>query len=175
MNRNIFLTILILFAALKFGTAIPAGRMYKNSDIDKIKLQNTEIPKGFMYGKIPPFAKKVLLSNPWKFNRIAINKLTKRIYPGGSAYSIDKIHMSIITKKDAPFGDDIVCYIIIYRDMSAAKKETTKLKKFIKYNKDRTILLHKKNMNIFLHVDNVENFNYIQKMANQLKLRMETV
>jgi hypothetical protein len=59
-------------------------------------------------------------------DRPAIKKLTARIYPGGDYNRIRGMHMTIMSRKKNPYGDDIVCYIILYKDASSAKEELKK-------------------------------------------------
>ena len=128
-----------------------------------------------MYGLIPEFAKKLLKSNPWYMDNTAIKKLSDKIYPGGNYTRITSIHVTIIAKNETPHGDDIVCYIIQYKDMGSAKEEIRKIAEYIGYNRDRAILNVKDNIVVFLHVDDTNNFHYIQEMDRKIKDRMNNL
>ncbi len=143
--------------------------------IDKVKLIESDIPKGFMYGKIPSFAKNVLKENPWKMDRKAIMKLADKIYPGGDYSKIDGIYVSIIADKKTPHGDDIVCYIIHYTDSASAKGEIKKITDFAGYNGDRVIVQTKNNLAVFLHVDDTKNFHLIEKLNKKFKERLNKI
>jgi hypothetical protein len=172
MNRVnkilIFITSLII---LTFSFSLPAESV-NTSVIDKIKILPGDIPEGFRYGLIPDFAKSVLLNNPWSMNKAAINKLTKSIYPGGDPSTIKNMHMSIIAKNEKPYNDDIVCYIIEYKDAVSGLKEMTKLTDFSRFNQDRTIVVQKGTVAIFFLVDDVQNYRYIQRLKNILEQRL---
>ncbi len=161
--------LIILFAILFAGfTEIP-GQSAKG--INKIKFLKSDIPDGFIYGSVPQYAKKVLKKNPWEMDGTAIKKLANRIYPGGDYSKISGIHVSILAKQNRPFGDDIVCYIIYYRDMISAKGEIRKIKEFAGYNQDRVIVHTKDNCVIYLHVDDAKDFPLIFKMGEKIKER----
>jgi hypothetical protein len=172
MNRVKQVSIFIaLFCILMVSFSVPAESVNVNV-IDKIKILQTDIPEGFRYGLIPDFAKTVLLNNPWSMSKTAINKLTKNIYPGGDPAAVKNMHMSIIAKNEKPYNDDIVCYIIEYKDSSSGRKEMTKLSDFARYNSDRTIVLQKGTVAVFLIVDNIQNYPYIQKLKGIIESRM---
>jgi len=162
---TLFMSILILL-----GTA---QGYYSVSTIDKIRPQNNDLPSNFMYGKIPPFARKVLKANPWLLDRKAIKKLAGRIYPGGNHYVIKNIHMTIMTNKKNPYGDDIVCYIIVFHNSKAGRAEISKLKNFVGYNRDRAMAVIKKNMAVYIHADNVDDYPHIQRIAENIKDRLK--
>lgn len=175
MNKKLSITILILLSALTISISTVASGMYKSTDIEKIKIQKQDIPDGFAYGQIPKFAQRVLKGNPWAFDRPAINRLTERIYPGGNSRSIKEIHMSIIARKETPFGDDIVCYIILYKDMSSAKKEISKVSDYVKHNSDRAMYLTQDNLIVFLHADNTDHFSKVRKIADKIQSRLNSL
>lgn len=165
---SIFITLLCV---LMVSFSVPAESVNKNV-IDQIKILETDIPEGFQYGLIPDFARSVLLQNPWSMNKSAINKLTKNIYPGGDPAAVKNMHMSIIAKKEKPYNDDIVCYIIEYKDAASGHKEMAKLTDFYRYNSDRTIVIQKGNIAVFLLVDNINNYRYIQGLKGVIESRM---
>ena len=143
------------------------------SIINKIKLMQEDIPDGYMFGLIPDFAKKVLKQNPWDMDSNAIKTLTDKIYPGGDYNQVSAIHVTIIAKKETPHGDDIVCYIIKYKDSKAAKNEISKISEYVGYNQDRAILNVFDNTAVFLHVDDKDDFPIIQKMQETMKERLK--
>ncbi len=127
-----------------------------------------DIPQGFMYGIIPDTYKTTLKSNPWEFDGAAIQKLAGKIYPGGDFKQIAGIHVTIIARKETPHRDDIVCYIIQYKDNIAARDEIKKISEYAGYNQDRALLHVKNNMVIFLFVDNVNNFQVLQELDKKI-------
>jgi hypothetical protein len=172
MNRvNKTIIFIVSLIILTFSFALPAESV-NTSVIDKIKILPEDIPEGFRYGLIPDFAKSVLLNNPWSMNKAAINKLAKSIYPGGDPSAIKNMHMSIIAKNDKPYNDDIVCYIIEYKDAVSGLKEMTKLTEFSRFNQDRTIVVQKGTVAIFFLVDDIQNYRHIQRLKNILEQRL---
>jgi hypothetical protein len=149
--------------------------MYSSSIIEKIKPTNEDIPAGYMYGQVPGFAQSLLKNNPWNLDQTAIKKMTNRIYPGGEYSKISDIHMTIIANKRNPYGDDIVCYIFIYKNEKSAQEEAAKLNEHAGYNSDRAIVLAKKNLAVYLHVDSVKDFEHIQSMSETIKKRLEAL
>ena len=162
------LSLLIMLAS--FGIAKGDSEV-----INKVKITGEEIPEGFIFGKIPGFARRTLKDNPWLLDTTAVRKLTDRIYPGGNYNSIRDIHMTILTQSERPYGDDIVCYIIVFKDMSAAKTEIKKMTDFVGFNTDRAILMTKDNVAVFLHVDSTDNFHYITGLSGSIKPRLEGI
>jgi hypothetical protein len=174
MNRKaMFVTIIVLAAAIGVH-AVPAEK-YSAASIQKIRITDTDLPDGFTYGQIPDFAKKTLLANPWEMDRNAINKLTKNLYPDGDAGAVKNMHVSIMTKKEHPFGYDLVCYIIIYKDMSAAKKEIEKISNYNRFNSDRTILLTHENLAVFLITQDINNYKYIDEIKAKIEERINSL
>jgi hypothetical protein len=173
MNIRSHLSIFIIsFIVILLSSAIPAGSVESNL-IDKLKITDSDIPDGFVYGMIPNFAKKTLLANPWLMDKAAITRLTKNIYPKGDATAIKNMHMSILAKKERPYNDDIVCYIIVYKDARIGKKEMEKLSDFSKINSDRTIVLQRGTTAIFLIVDDVRNYKYISVLKEKMEERFD--
>ena len=160
----VFVTICILPASSSLS--------YDINVINRLKPAESEIPEGFIYGKIPGFAQKVLKENPWQLDPAAIRKLADRIYPDGDANAIQNIHMTIITSQEKPYSDDIVCYIILFKNGKTAKTEMDKLSTFSGYNSDRTILLSRDNLAVFLLVDDTDNFHHIRSMADGIQTRL---
>jgi hypothetical protein len=150
-----------------------AGAEFKGDVIDRIKLSGDDIPQGFTYGNLPPFARKVLKENPWKMDRGAIKTLAPKIYPGGDGSKISAMYVAILARTERPFGDDMVCYIIIYNDTRTAADEIKKLSDFVRYNNDRAIVLSRENMAVFLHVDDITNFPLLGAMASRIEARLD--
>lgn len=141
-------------------------------DFDKIRITVGDLPEGFIYGKVPAFARKVLKDNPWKFDKNAIRKLAGQIYPGGDHTRIAEIHVTIMTGKETPFGDDMVCYIIQYKDARSARLEIKKIMEFAGFNKDRVILMVREEMVVYMHADDVKNFPLLKKIAKIIEERL---
>lgn len=171
MNKKIAMTILFvtLFSAIIYAFADTEPLF------NKIKITDSDIPAGFMYGKIPGFAQNILKNNPWVFDKNAVNKLARNIYPGSNSSYIKSIHMTILTRSDQPYGDDIVCYMIIFRDNVKAKKEISKIKDYVKYNSDRAILKYKENIAILIHADDASDYNLISKISKTIDERLNSV
>jgi hypothetical protein len=169
MNIRSYLSIFIIsFVVFFVSSSIPAESVDANL-IDKLKIADSDIPDGFVYGLIPDFARKTLLSNPWLMDKAAITRLAKNIYPKGDATAIKNMYMSILAKKERPYNDDIVCYIIVYKDAISGKKEMEKLSDFSKINSDRTIVLQRGTTAIFLIVDDVRNYKYISALKEKME------
>ena len=161
----IFITLCIIPASSSLS--------YDITVFNRLKPSESEIPEGFVLGMIPDFARKVLKENPWQLDQNAIRKLADRIYPDGDPNAIQDIHMTIMTAKDRPYSDDIVCYIILFKKGKTAKTELDKLSSFNGYNGDRTILLSKDNLAVFLLVDDVDNFQHIRQMADSIEAKLK--
>jgi len=170
MKRLLAVTVMV-FALSVFIFPL-AGAEYKGDTIDKIRLIDADIPQGFVYGSVPPFAKKVLKGNPWKMDREAIKRLAGKIYPDGNYMKIEDIHVSILARNSTPYGDDIVCYIIVYKNISESKPEIKKIMDYAGFNRDRVIVLSRENMVVFLHVDDVTDFPLIRDMARKIEDRL---
>lgn len=161
------ITIIIIFLLSSTGNT-----EYRSDIINSLRPTESDIPSGFVYGRVPQFYQRVLKNNPWMMDNAAIQKLAKNIYPDGDFRKIANIHVSIIADRKTPFGDDIVCYIILYKDRKSAEGEIGKISDFAKYNNDRAIVLSKENLVVFLHVDDIENFHHIRAMAEKMEERL---
>jgi hypothetical protein len=170
MKKALIPVVIVVVSALTMYPLV--GAQYKSNIIDTIKLSSDDIPGGFTYGNLPPAVKTVLKDNPWKFDRAAITRLSSEIYPGADQTKIADIHMSIFARTATPFGDDIVCYIIVFNDTSAAKGELVKLNEYVGYNSDRAIIITRENIAIFLHVDDVKDFPLLRDMAAKMEDRI---
>lgn len=166
-------TSLIFLLLILIATAGAAD--YKADVIDKIKLSEKDIPAGYIYGKIPDFARKTLKNNPWLMDRAAIKRLTGLIYPSGDYSRIRALYSTILAKKSKPYNDDIVCYIIVYNDSSSAKNEIRKIREFSDFNKDRVILFIRNNIAVIMFVDNVKNFPLLLDLSKIIESRLNQI
>lgn len=173
MKKHSLSTISIITIVTVFISSTTA--MYSSSIIEKIKPTTAEIPEGYMFGQVPDFAQSLLKTNPWSLDPAAIKKLTSRIYPGGEYSKVSDLHMTIITNKRNPYGDDIVCYIFIFRNEKSAQEELIKLNEHVGYNSDRSLVIEKKNLAVYLCVDSVKDYEYIKDMSDAIKKRLETL
>ena len=155
--------------------AASAKGPFRQDSINKVIPTENDIPGGFMIGKIPSGAKEVFKGNPWLMDSTSIRKLTGKIYPGGDYSRVLNIHMTILASQKKPFSDDIVCYVILYRDATGAKEEIRKLSEYAGYNRDRAIVIPKDNMAVFLHVDDVNDFHHIRAMADKMEVKMKEI
>jgi hypothetical protein len=173
MRTGKFTAIIILLFITFFISSSTV--MYSSTVIDKIRPTSEEIPAGYMFGQVPGFAQSLLKSNPWAFDQTAIKKMASRIYPGGEPSRISDIHMTLLTNKWNPYGDDIVVYILIFKNEKAASEEMAKLNEFVSFNSDRAITIQKKNLAVYLHVDNVKDFDHIKTMSETIRKRLESL
>lgn len=173
MKRHSLLFISVATILTVFISSTTA--MYSSSVIEKIKPTSEEIPAGYMFGQVPDFAQGLLKNNPWSLDQAAIKKLTNRIYPGGEYTKVSDLHMTIITNKKNPYGDDIVCYIFVFRNEKSAQEELVKINEHVGYNSDRAIVIEKKNLAVYLCVDSVKDFEYIKTLSESIKKRLETL
>lgn len=173
MKTGKFTAIIILLFITFFISS--SAMMYSSTVIDKIRLTSEEIPAGYMYGQVPGFAQSLLKSNPWSLDQTAIKKMTSRIYPGGDYSKVSDIHMTIITNKKNPYGDDIVCYIFIFKNEKSATEEMNKLSEFVSFNTDRAIMIGKKNLAVYLHVDSIKDFDHIKNLSEGIKKKLESL
>jgi hypothetical protein len=172
--RKSILSICILLSLILISESKGSSQLKINA-IDTIKITSSDIPEGFMYGKVPAPYQSTLKDNPWMMDRAAIKRLADKIYPGGDFNKIAGIHVSIIASKKTPLGDDIVCYMILYNNMKAAQDEIRKMGEFVGYNRDRALMLTKDNMAVIFFVDDVTNFHYIQELAITIGERMKNM
>lgn len=169
--KKIILSVFIFISIIV--TASQGSTQFRSESIDAVKLTGGDIPEGFVYGKIPAPYKATLKDNPWMMDKAAIRRLADKIYPGGDSNSIAGMHVSIIADRKTPYGDDIVCYVILYTGMKAAQKEIKKATDFIAYNNDRAILLTRDNLAVIFFVDDINNFHYIQDLARTMEERLK--
>jgi hypothetical protein len=169
MKKTLFLSIFL--AALCLAVSASAG--YNKNDISKIAIDEKDIPDGFVIGKLPNGAKKVLKENPSYFDSEAIKKLTERIYPDGDYKKVSALHMTILAEEKRPYRDNIVCCIIVYKDGISAKEEITKLKNYAGFNSDRSLLIQKDNLAVFIYSNDVNDFHYVQDMAEGIRAKIK--
>ena len=172
MKNKFFMTINIFLFLFALILPLNSSSGYDKGVVEKIKISESDLPEGFIFGKIPNFAKSTLLANPWNFDRNAINKLTRNIYPDAESSAVKDIHISIIAKESSPYNDDIVCFIILFKDDTSSKKEILKIEEFSRNNQDRVLTVSKDNLSVILLVDEVNNFPYITKMAKEIEDRL---
>ncbi len=162
--------IVILGVTMSFSSVLSSDDL-----IEKIKMNNDEIPDGFMLGRIPSFAQKVFKENPCYVDGRGIKVIADKIYPGGNAGNLKTIHVTILADSRTPYGDDMVCYIMLFRDDNAAKKEVKKLKDYTSSNGDRAILIAKDTLAVFIHVDDTEHYRYIETIASKIRSRLQKI
>src|SRR6056297_2379688 len=163
-------SICIVILAMSMGFS---SVLFSDDLIEKIKLNNDEIPEGFILGKIPGFAQKVFANNPCYVNDRGIKVIADKIYPGGYAGNLKTIHVTILAGSHTPYGDDMVCYIMVFKDDNAAKKELKKLKEYSDSNRDRTMLIIKDTLAVFIHADDTEHYRYIESIGNKIRARLQ--
>ncbi len=156
-------------------TASQGSTQFKSDMIDAVALTGGDIPEGFMFGKIPEPYSKTLKGNPWLMDRAAIKRLAGKVYPNGDYNKIAGMHVSILADKKTPYGDDIVCYVILYTGLKAAQAEIRKVAEFADFNRDRAILITRDNLVVILFVDDVNNLHLIQELARTLEGRMKNL
>jgi hypothetical protein len=171
MKKTILLSIFSL-TAIVIASLQVSGR---DLSFAHLKPGVNDLPPGYVIGKIPGFAKKVIKGNPWDMDAGAIRKMSPRIYPGASIHAIKSIHMTIMAKKRTPYGDDLVCYILEFRDSTSAKAEIAKLKRYTGYNRDRTLLITRGNSALFLHVDDVDDLPVLKDFAARINRKMKSL
>lgn len=171
--KKVIVSVIILLSIVV--TATRGSTQFNSEMIDTVKLTGDDLPEGFVYGKIPEPYKKTLKDNPWLMDRPAIKRLAGMVYPGGDYNRITGMHVSIIADKKTPYGDDIVCYVIVYSGMKAAEAEIKKISEFTWFNRDRAILLTKENLAVIMFVDDVNNFHLIQELARTMEDRLKNI
>ncbi len=164
---TLIFTVMILTAS--------AMGLYKKNSIEKLIITQNDIPQGFVIGKIPRGAEMVFKGNPWYLDQPAIQKLAGRIYPGGDYHRINSIHVTILADQQRPYNDNIVCYVILYRDASGARDEIKKLNDYVGFNNDRAILIPRDNLAVFLLVDDVKDYHLIKAMSETIETRIKEI
>lgn len=169
------LGLIALIPILVFALPLNGISDYGVDIIKQIRLSDSDIPEGYTYGKVPTFARKTLKGNPWMMDDNAIKRLTKRIYPEGNYTKVLKIHVTILADKETPYGDDIVCYIILFKDSHSAKGEIRKITRFIEFNRHRAVMVKRMNLVVFYHVDDTKDFHHIRRFAAKLESALKTL
>lgn len=171
MLKFYFTLLSFLFFFIFSVFSVSAKAELPASAVDTVKIEQKDIPEGYMFGIIPEGVKGTLRSNPWFFDRAAINRLTPVIYPGGDPATINAIHMTILARSDAPYADDIVCYFLVYSSTGAAEKELVKLKEFGDLNKDRVFYSVHDNVVLLMLVDDLDDYAIMRSLADLIDKR----
>ncbi|MCL2025479.1 MAG: hypothetical protein FWG92_01585 [Leptospirales bacterium] len=171
MKKTLFLSIFLTITCI----SISASANYSKNDISKVIITEKDIPAGFIIGKLPEKAKEVLKDNPWYFDNAAIKRLTGNIYPDGNHKKIAAIHMTILANEKTPYQDNMVCWVILYKDAKTTKEELAKLRRYTDLNSDKSILIHKNNMVIFMYSNNADEFHYVQDIAAKIQAKIKTM
>jgi hypothetical protein len=173
---NIKLTSFILILIFSpYQLSLYSNTAEINSIVEELSIKSDDIPKGFVIGKIPTGAKTVFKSNPGFLDKNAIDKVTREIYPNGDKNKVSQIHVTILAKTENIYNDDLVCYIIFYKNNLFAKEEMNKFKEYFKYNNDRTILLSADNIAIFILSNDFENFDYVKELGSKMQSRLDNL
>jgi hypothetical protein len=146
-----------------------------NSIVEKLSIKSSDIPKGFVIGKVPEGSKTVFKDNPGFLDKTGISKVTKEIYPNGDKNKVSEIHVTILAKPENILNDDMVCYIIFYKSNLFAKEEMSKFREYIQYHSDRSILLSADNIAIFILSNDIENFDYIRELGSKMQKRLDSL
>ena len=171
MKKTLFWSIFLTIVCA--GISVSAN--YNKDDISKITITEKDIPSGFVIGKLPEKIKDVIKENPWYFDSEAIKRLTGHIYPDGDYKKIAAMHMTIIADEKKPYRDNMVCWIILYKDSQSAKIELSKLNRYTGFNSDRCILIQKNNMAVFMYARDVNDFHYVQDVAQEIQAKIKAM
>jgi hypothetical protein len=170
--KNICMFLATLSAMVLFF-AFPGFTSYtKDLQSDNMILGKNEIPKGMVYGMIPPKAKNIIKSNPWVLDSTSIRKLSQAIYNNANFSKIKKMVMVILTSENSPYGDDIVYYGFEFANNESAKIENIKLTEVTRYNQTRAILLKGNKKSILLFSDNEALFPIVKKLSLLLEKKV---
>ena len=171
MKKTLFLSIFLSIICI----GVSAIANYNKDDISKVVITEKEIPKGFITGKIPQKLKDVLKDNPWFFDNAAIKKLTGHIYPDGDYNKVAAMHMTILANEENPYKDNVVCWVILYKDGKSAKEELIKLKRYTDLNNEKCILIPKDNMVVFMYSNDINDFHYVQDIAAEIQAKIRAM
>jgi hypothetical protein len=147
-------------------------RDFTSGDIERIRITASDVPSGFMMAQIPSFARDVFRDNPCFLDAKSIKRIAKHLYPNGDYNAISSIHSTIMAKQEKPFGDDIVCYIIMYRNEKAAQKEIKKLTEYVEFNNQRAVVTAKNNLAVFIHSDDTANMSAVMQLKRMMEERI---
>ncbi len=171
-RSSIFFSIVIIITGI---TVCFASVSFSDDIVEQVKINSSDIPSGFTLGKIPEFASKVFTGNPCYVDDRGKKIIADKIYPGGRAGNITTMHVTILASSRTPYGDDIVCYILVFKNQSAAKQEIKKLKEYSGYNGDRSLLIVKDTMAVFIHADDTENYPHVESIGSAIQSRLQPV
>lgn len=162
---------IVIYLSVIMALGMAMGMVYSddNSLFSTLAIAPEDVPQGFVFGKIPDFAKKVFTGNPCIVNSDGIRFLASRLYPEGNAANIKGMYVAIMAAESRPYGDDIVYYLLVFKDSKAASVEIKKLKDYYEYNKDRIVLITKDNIALLLFADDVDNYKYIAELGQKLQ------
>ncbi len=146
---------------------------FNRAVIERIKITAEDVPSGFVMGKIPTFAASIFKDNPCYLDGKGIKTIAKHLYPSGNYHAINSIHSTIMAKSGTPFGDDIVCYIIIYNNAKTAQKELKKLSDYVEFNNQRAVLTSRDNLAVFIHSDDKVNMSAVMQLKRTIDERLE--
>ncbi|MCX7678533.1 MAG: hypothetical protein N2316_04880 [Spirochaetes bacterium] len=163
-----------IIVALSFSS-YSYTRDYTSADVDKIRITHRDLPNGFRMAQIPAFARDVFRENPCFLDTNGIKRIAKHLYPNGDFNTISAIHSTIIAKEGKPFGDDLVCYIIVYRNAKVAQKELKKLTEYVEFNNQRATVTVKNNLAVFIHSDDVINMPLVMQLKRIIDERLESI
>jgi len=165
---------IVIYLSVIMALGIAMGMVYSddNSLFSSLAIAPEDVPQGFVFGKIPNFAKKVFTGNPCVVNPDGIRFLASKLYPDGNAANIKSMYVAIMASEARPYGDDLVYYLLVFRDTKAAAVEIKKLQDYYQYNKDRLVLITKDTIALLLFADDIENYKYIEALSHKLQERL---
>ncbi len=165
---------LVIYVSVIMTLGIALGMVYSddNSLFTRLAIAPEDVPQGFVFGKIPNFAKKIFSSNPCIVNQEGIRFLASKLYPDGNAANIKGMYVAIMATEAKPYGDDLMYYVLIFKDSKAASVEIKKLEEFYQYNKDRLLLITKDTIALLLFADDVDNYKYVAALGEKLQARL---
>ena len=163
---------LILFMTIEI---VSIGMVYPDdtTTFNTLRISAEDIPAGFVFGKIPQFAKKIFPENPCIVTTEGIQFLANKLYPDGNPYNIKNMYVAIMSESTKPFGDDLVCYVLMFKDQPSASTEIKKIQEFHQYNKDRIVLIIKRQIAIMLFADDINNYKYVAELGNKLSSKLD--
>ncbi len=165
---------IVIYVSVILTLGIAMGMVYSDdTSLFKIlAIAPEDVPQGFVFGTIPNFAKKVFTANPCVVSPDGIRFLASRLYPEGNANNIKSIYVAIMATEARPYGDDLVYYLLVFKDSKSASVEIKKLQDYYQYNKDRIVLITKDTIALLLFADDVDNYKYIAELGRKLQERL---
>ncbi|MCX8124171.1 MAG: hypothetical protein N3F66_08410 [Spirochaetes bacterium] len=166
--------LLIVYVSVIMALGIAMGMVYSEdkSLFARLAIAPEDVPQGFVFGKIPNFAKKVFTGNPCVVNPDGIRFLASKLYPDGNSANIKSMYVAIMAAEARPYGDDLVYYVLVFKDSKAATVEIKKLQDYYQFNKDRIVLITKDTIALLLFADDVDNYKYIAQLGEKLQARL---